>query len=96
MMILIPIMSYAGAVLLVQANREQGWLPIPADLGRTIYLPLVGPVQALLGTLIVAFILALAGFGIIMVFYSMLYSLTGPPKYGPLDAPPMRRQNRRR
>lgn len=96
MMILIPVIAYAGAVRLVEENLKQGWLPVPAEFARTITLPVLGSVQYLLAYLLVTVVLSLIGFGVFTALYSLIYSLIGPSKYGPLDSPPIRREQRGR
>jgi hypothetical protein len=90
MAIIIPIMSYASAVLLVQQNQQQGWLPLPRELAGTIYLPILGNVPYLYANLIVTLVLMLIGYGILTTMYALLYKVIGPPSLGPLDAPPVR------
>jgi hypothetical protein len=81
-MILIPVISYAGAVLIIR---------------DTVSLPYIGGVSYFFATLIVAVLLTLVGFGLITVLYSLIYRLVGPSRYGPFDAPPeWGRPNRRR
>lgn len=92
MLVLIPLLSYAGAVLLVQANRTQHWLPVPRDLAATIAIPFVGRIPYLYANLLTAGVLSLLGFGALMVIYSLLYRVVGPPSLGPQDAPPIRRK----
>lgn len=96
MMVLIPIVSYAGAVLLVQANLTARWLPTPRELAQTITIPYIGAVPYLFANLLVAAVLMLAGFGALTILYSLMYRIIGPPRYGPLDAPPERYRSRRR
>lgn len=96
MMILIPIMAFAGAVLLVQANLEQRWLPTPYQLAQPVLLPYFGQVNYLYAYLVVAVILALIGFALLSLVYAIAYSVIGPSQYGPVDSPPIRRQKRRR
>jgi hypothetical protein len=96
MMILIPIMAFAGAVLLVQANLEQRWLPTPYQLAQPVFLPYFGQVNYLYAYLVVAVILALIGFALLSLVYAIAYSVIGPSQYGPVDSPPIRRQKRRR
>jgi hypothetical protein len=91
MLILIPIMSYAGAVLLVQANAEQGWLPMPRELSQSVVIPLLGSVKSFYAVAIMTVLLMIIGFGVITILYSIIYSMVGPPRLGPLDAPPVRR-----
>lgn len=43
--------------------------------------------------LIVTFLIV--GFGILTVAYSLMYSRVGPPRYGPVDSPPIRRSPRK-
>jgi hypothetical protein len=91
LLILIPILSYAGAVLLVKANVDHRWVPAPFELMRTVDIPIVLiSIDHLFANLMVAVLLMLIGFGILMMFYSLLYSVLGPPRYGPLDSEPIR------
>lgn len=96
MMVLIPLMSYAGAVLLIRLNRENGWIPVPRELAQTVTLPVIGAVPSLYALLIVMSLLMIVGFGVLTILYSMLYNVVGPPRYGPLDSPPIRRKPRPR
>ena len=91
MMIIIPVLSYAAAVLLVQENVKQGWLPVPYQFARTIALPFLGDVEYLIANLLVTVVISLIGFGIFTSLYSLMYSMLGPSQYGPLDSPPLHR-----
>lgn len=96
LLILIPIISYAGAALLVETNIEAKWIAVSSDLMRTITIPAVGlKVPHLLANLLLAAVLALIGFGVLMVIYAILYSLIGPEKYSPLDSPPVKESPKR-
>lgn len=90
LMIIIPIMAYAGAALLVEANFTQHWIPVPAELAKTVALPVIGAVPNLYAILIVTAILSLFGFGLMTLLFSLFYRMVGPPRYGPLDMPPVR------
>ena len=94
MMILIPVLAYAAAVLLVEENSRQCWLPMPRQLAQTIAIPMLGNVPHLLANLVVALALSLVGFGVFTALYSLFFSLVGPSRFGPLDAPPVRREDR--
>ena len=96
LMILIPVIAYAGSALLVDANTQQGWVPVPFELRQTISLPVLGDIPYLGARLLVTVLLMIVGFTVLMVLYSMFYKVLGPPQYGPLDAPPERRPPRRR
>jgi len=98
MILIIPALAFAGAILVVQANADQKWVPIPAELSQSLTLPLFGTVESVLAVVIVAVLLALIGFGVMTIIYSLVYSLIGPARYGPQDAPPIynKPNNRRR
>lgn len=86
LIILIPIISFAGATLLVQENLKQRWVQIPEELQRSFDVPSVG--QVLFADLAVAFILMVIGFGLLTIIYALIYRMFGPSPYGPMDAPP--------
>jgi uncharacterized membrane protein len=87
---LIPLMSYAGAVLLVDANFEHHWVIFP----REFYGPTGHPL--LYSQLGVTVLLSVFGFMILVILYTILYRFLGPPRYGPTDAPPPKRTSSRR
>jgi membrane protein YdbS with pleckstrin-like domain len=85
MMILIPLMSYAGAVMLYDANLRNRWVyPIPAIK----FIP--SNSANLAWELGLTLILSILGFVLLFVLYSFVYRFVGPSKYGPLDSPPAR------
>jgi hypothetical protein len=96
LMIMIPVMAYAGAVLLVQANVSQGWVPLGTELAQTVNIPNVGSFEYLFANLLVAGILAMLGFGLIVAIYALIYRAVGPSQLGPLDAEPIRRRPAKR
>ncbi len=96
MIIVMPVMAYAGAVELVKANYENGWVRMPSELSGRVTLPYIGTIQDLYAYLAVGVILLVIGFGVLTILYSIVYSLFGPPKYGPTDAPPPRKVKKRR
>ncbi|GAB4503532.1 MAG: hypothetical protein Fur0043_05240 [Anaerolineales bacterium] len=102
-MVIVPIISYGIAVLTLPIFGSIGWLPyeltspmqVPALLWK--YLPnLAQFLQPVLGAanlkaylaLTVVYIIFLGG--LMAFFYALLYQMFGPPRYGPLDAPPPR------
>jgi hypothetical protein len=95
LIILIPIMAYAGAVLLVRENIINKWILLPPELADSFVIPYINT-QVYFADIAATFILMFVGFGIFVIIYSFLYSLLGPPRYGPLDAPPVKRQSKRR
>ncbi len=70
---LIGVMSYAGANLLVEANKTKGWVSVPAEIqGGLPWAP------DLYAELIVAFFLTFVGFGILTIVYSLVYRISRP------------------
>jgi hypothetical protein len=94
-MIIIPIMSYAGAILLVRWDAKTKWIPIPKEFAMTIKIPFVDwSIRYFGANLVVALVLALVGFAVLMSLYALVYRAVGP-QGSPLDAPPIRRKTRR-
>ena len=86
LLILLPIISFAGAKLLVQANGKQRWVQMPVELTRSFPLPMIG--RVLYADLALTVILIVIGFAILTVGYAIVYRIIGIPRYGPLDSPP--------
>lgn len=101
MLIVVPAMSIALAIVMVNLAIEQDW-PIPYQLlGHPIFPPVffatpalvaifngIASVDNLYAYIAVSFIFTLLLFGIISMLYSLIYRIAGPSRYGPLDAPP--------
>lgn len=97
MLILIPLLSLAGAQLLIDNGVLASVLgsfgfPIPADWMQELFAIPAGDVtySVTITTLILAGLLMFVSFALLMVFYTIMYSAMGPARYGPLDAPPER------
>jgi hypothetical protein len=108
MVILIPIISILGALLLVQENASQNWFPMPYDLLAKANDPLVNLVYFLnLNTVIsqpqTIYIVAILAFALI-VFLSAIFTLFtfiilrifGQSRYGPYDVPDLKFKQRRK
>ena len=73
LMVVIAVMSYAGANLLVEANKTNGWVAVPRGIsGGVAWAP------DLYSELIVTFFLMMIGFGFIVIIYSIVYRITRP------------------
>lgn len=83
MMVLIPFISYVGAMALIQMNNQQHWFPIPADLLIKWRDPML-LIKVIL-TIAVAFVLYL----VFMLITFVLFRVMAPPRYGPYDVPPV-------
>jgi hypothetical protein len=86
LLILLPILSFAGAKILVQANFKQRWVQVPTELLGSFTVPVVG--RVIYADLAVAVGLIVVGFAILTVVYAIIYRFLGIPRYGPLDSPP--------
>ncbi len=100
--ILIPIISFAFAAITVQIGVDQNWpIPyqllgnpvMPAQLWKIAGLPpILTFIQSqtnLYAVLSIAlfYLIVLAAF--VSVGYAVLYRFIGPPRYSPIDAPPI-------
>lgn len=103
LIILVPILAYGIAVLLVNYGFSQGW-PIPPNwFGPPTIPPLLLKLRGLQplwdflvlqNNLTANLVFTIAGIivigGIMSIIYGYMYSIFGPPRYGPLDVPPIR------
>ena len=103
MMVIVPILSYGIALLLVNYGISRGW-PIPQSwLGYPTIHPLLLRLQGLrpiwdflvqqnnliANVIFTVAVMVVIG-GIMSMIYGYMYTLFGPPQYGPTDVPPIR------
>ncbi len=84
MMVLIPIFAYAAADIILTENAKQNWFPIPADL----ISPYIEPLLYIRILIIIALIFL--GFVLFNFVAFIILGIFGPPRYGPMDVPPVR------
>jgi hypothetical protein len=85
LMVLIPVMSYALARLFLDENIKQGWITFPQNMYlRNTPLP-----QDLLILILIMLILMLIMYAIYTLFSLIIFRMFAPPRYGPLDVPPI-------
>jgi len=83
LMVILPIISYATALILISMNTTERWIPIPRDL-------IVRNKDPLILIKLVLTLMLMAGFAIILTtIFQILYSIFGPSRYGPTDVPPV-------
>jgi len=87
-MILIPVLSYFAGLLVIEANKQNQWVPIPPELISPYLIPDL--YLRIIMTIAFSFVI----YVIFMVVTFVLHRLFGPPAYGPTDAPPIRRKVR--
>jgi hypothetical protein len=104
LIVLVPILSYAAAEVTIPFFQKQGL--VPREMLNTLKTPdwlWVAPIlarafQSVFGrpgifailALTVVYIVIIGGF--LSVFYAFIYKLTAPPRYGPMDEPPIRKK----
>lgn len=103
MIVVVPILAYGVSMLLVNYGISQGW-PLPPNwLGIPTIHPLLLSLEGLrpvwnfllvqnnlIANLIFTVAITIVIGGIMSIIYGYLYSIFGPPRYGPQDAPPIR------
>ena len=106
--LVLPLMSYASAVIIVDYGISQRW-PIPRELlGRPqlpeilfklpsiaqIFYPVLGWIN-FYAYLAVGVIILVLLVGFLSFVYALMYRYVGPPQYSPIDAPPTGRKVKR-
>jgi hypothetical protein len=108
LMLLVPIMAWAGALVMRDMGRQQGW-SFMGELGPSLRLPevfyklpgissfanWVSSIRDLPVLLLFFVVLLLVFSGVMSVLYSMVYRLIGPPRYTALDAPASKNRGKR-
>jgi hypothetical protein len=82
-LILAPVLGYYGSLVLLDANKTNKWISIPANFLANGSDPLLFVKIGL--TIVLAFLI----FFILQFIGMAIYSLVGPPRYGPMDVPPI-------
>ena len=103
LIVVVPILAYGTAVLLVNYGTTHGWPIPPGWYGPPTFPPLLWKLQGLQpilqflqaqsnlqANIIFAIALTVLIGGIMSMIYGYTYTLFGPPRYGPQDAPPIR------
>lgn len=105
MIFVVPIFAYGSSVLVVDYGVKQGW-PIPPEwFGPPTIPPLLMKLQGLQPVLYwlqgqinleayLFFTAVITGVvGVVMILlYGYIYTIFGPSRYGPLDAPPTKKK----
>ncbi|MFM8322040.1 MAG: hypothetical protein ACKOC5_14100 [Chloroflexota bacterium] len=96
LLLVAPPVAYAIAHLLVEANMTENWYPLPANLMNTVPVPQLGlTLTHVYANLLAATILLVLGSGLLMLIYTVIYSIVGPKRYSPMDSPEVRQPKRR-
>jgi hypothetical protein len=108
LMILVPVIAWILASGTIDRGLELGW-PMPYQLTGHAVVPRalwgiqgIGPALSfieqqphLYASVLLCIVYVILGGALITVIYSVLYRFVGPPRYGPLDAPPPRFSTRK-
>jgi len=99
-MIIVPILSFAGASLIMPVLLSRGLVPeqllfTPQAPDWLWYVPIIAQVFqavfghfAILATLMLTFVFILILGGIFSFVYALMYRTVAPSRFGPMDAPP--------
>jgi len=101
LMIIVPVISWFLAAETVRWGVEHRW-PLPYQLmgypvmpdilwkvpGLVPGLVFIQDQQNLYATIAIAVAFVVIAGGLISYFYSLIYRIAGPSRYGPLDSPP--------
>ncbi len=89
LMVVTPFLAYMATLVLLEQNKLNGWVAIPKDMLSPVIEPL------LYVKVVLTLVLAILLFGVFQLISFILYSMFAPPRYGPLDAPPIDKNPRR-
>jgi hypothetical protein len=84
-MVLIPIMSYAIARLFLDENMAKGWVTFP----QNFYLRGTPLPEDIFILIIIVVVLMIILYALLTFFSLIVFRLFAPPRYGPLDVPPI-------
>jgi hypothetical protein len=91
LMIAVPMFSYIAALLVFQENASRHWFPIPTDI-----LSPWGGDPYIFVKLAITLVIIVAISAVMMLITFVMNALFGAPRYGPLDSPPLRREDKPR
>ncbi len=83
LMILAPIMAYAATLLFLEANATQNLIKWPEQLIVQWQDPLI------LVKVVVTLFLTVVFMIVLQLIYFIIMRIVAPPRYGPLDVPPV-------
>lgn len=108
LVILVPIMAWAGAAVFLERNTffnlpENITEPMIFKYSQYDWLNQVihwlninlGGRGLTSGQILFTLAFMVIGYVILVIIYGVMYRVAGPPRYGPLDAPPIRKGRRR-
>lgn len=96
LIILIPILSYAATEVILQQNAMNQWFPMPFDLVAKRGDFLYNGDPWLYFKIILTITIMLVLYAVLTMVTFIINSLFAPPRYGPLDAPPIKAKVRKR
>ena len=92
--VIIPILAFAMADLIIEANITQ--IGIPIELRATVETYIFGRIRFFWAKVVFGVVISVGLFAILTFFYAVLYRMSGQGKRGPMDASPVRRDIRKR
>ncbi len=104
MIVIVPILSFFASLATIEVGKTSRW-PIPVELlgyprlpnflfstpGLSAIFTPIAATENLYAYIVFTLIYIVLIGGVIAFFYAVIYRLSGPSKYGPLDVPPIKR-----
>jgi hypothetical protein len=87
LMVVIPVLMYILSLYILEQNTIKNWFPIPTDI-----LSPWGSDPLIFVKLLMTLFLSIVAFLLVFSVGSIFVRLGGPPRYGPLDSPPLTRE----
>jgi hypothetical protein len=81
LLIIIPGISWAASLLLIDENLKKGWFRFTPDM----IAPGADPLLYI--KLVCTLFISMGLFALMYAIYFMIYRFIGPKRYGPMDAP---------
>ncbi|MBW8011855.1 MAG: hypothetical protein FVQ83_11560 [Chloroflexi bacterium] len=92
--ILIPIIAFAAADLIIEANIAE--IGIPGELRATVETYIFGRIRFFWAKVVFGLVISVGLFAVLTFIYAIIYRMTGQGSRGPMDAPPVRRHIKKR
>jgi hypothetical protein len=92
LILVFPLISFAASIILYQEGIPQQLFPLTRDLANMVTIPLLDETVPLFYILIITAVLTFLSYFALTVVYSMVFRMGSGSRYGPLDAPPIKRK----
>ena len=92
--IIIPILGFAMADVVIEANIAD--IGIPIELRSTVDTYIFGKIRFFWAKVLFGTVISVGFYAVLTFFYAIIYRMTGQGSRGPMDAPPVRQKIKKR